>query len=141
MRCDELMKRDVRSVRPQDTAQLAAQRMRDENLGFLPVCDDSGQVLGTITDRDLAIRVLAGGMPADTHVEDVFTHEVIACDPADDLHDAQAMMARFHKSRIMCLDAGQRLVGVISLSDIAQQASEARAARTLRQISQREVRA
>jgi signal-transduction protein with cAMP-binding, CBS, and nucleotidyltransferase domain len=141
MRCEELMKRDVQSIRPQDTVQLAAQRMRDENLGFLPVCDDSGQVLGTITDRDLAIRVLAGGMSAETRIEDVFTHEVIACHPADDLYEAQAMMGRYHKSRIMCLDAGERLVGVISLSDIAQQSSEARAARTLRQVSQREARA
>jgi signal-transduction protein with cAMP-binding, CBS, and nucleotidyltransferase domain len=141
MRCEELMKRDVQSIRPQDTVQLAAQRMRDENLGFLPVCDDSGQVLGTITDRDLAIRVLAGGMSGETRIEDVFTHEVIACHPSDDLYDAQAMMGRYHKSRIMCLDAGERLVGVISLSDIAQQSSEARAARTLRQVSQREARA
>ena len=140
MRCEEVMKRDVQCTTLQDSVQLAAQRMASENVGFLPVCDEWGTVLGTVTDRDLTLRVLAHGRPADTLIADVFTHEVVACRPDDDLYDAQAMMARRHKSRIMCVDECNRLVGVISLSDVAQQSSEARAARTLRQISQREAR-
>ncbi|HZA49460.1 MAG TPA: CBS domain-containing protein, partial [Myxococcaceae bacterium] len=61
MRCEEIMKKDVECVSPQDTVQAAAKRMRDENIGFLPVCDQSKKVQGTVTDRDLAIRVLADG--------------------------------------------------------------------------------
>lgn len=141
MRCEEVMKRDVRCITPEESAELAAQRMATDNVGFLPVCDAFGAVLGTVTDRDLALRVLARGGPASTRIADVFTREVVACHPGDELSEAQALMARHHKSRIMCIDEGNRVVGVISLSDIAQQSSEARAAQTLRQISQREARA
>ncbi len=71
MRCEEIMKRDVECIFPQDTVQAAARRMRDENLGFLPVCDRSKKVLGALTYRDLAIRVLSDGRSASTSVEDV----------------------------------------------------------------------
>jgi CBS domain-containing protein len=135
------MKRDVRCIFQDDSAQRAAEQMAIANVGFLPVCDERGAVLGTVTDRDLTLRVLARGQPATTRIADVYTREVVACHPQDELHDAQAMMAQHHKSRIMCIDESNRVVGIISLSDIAQQASEARAAQTLRQVTQREARA
>jgi CBS domain-containing protein len=141
MRCEEIMKRDVECVSPQDTAQTAAQRMRDENVGFLPVCDASKKVLGTVTDRDLAIRVLADARAATTAINDVLTSEVIACRPEDDLRKAEELMAKHHKSRMMCIDANGRLVGVISLSDIAQLEFGVRASQTLRDVSEREARA
>jgi CBS domain-containing protein len=141
MRCEQLMKRNVECVSPQDTVQTAAQRMRDENVGFLPVCDQSKKVLGTVTDRDLTIRVLADGRAATTTINDVLTRQIVACRPEDDLRTAEDLMARRHKSRMMCLDNQGRLVGVISLSDIAQRASGTRASRTLREVSEREARA
>ena len=140
MRLQEIMKKDVECVSPQDTVQAAARRMRDENIGFLPVCDQSRKVLGTVTDRDLAIRVLANGSPANTRVEEVMTHEVVSCRPEDDLRKVEELMAKNHKSRIVCLDNNERLAGVISLSDIAQ-ADIGRASQTLRQVSEREARA
>jgi CBS domain-containing protein len=140
MRCQDIMKKDVECVSPQDTAQAAAKRMRDENIGFLPVCDESKVVLGTITDRDLAIRVLADGNQPNTSVQDVMTREVVACPPEEDLRKAQELMSKHHKSRILCVDANGLLVGVISLSDIAQ-SSGGEAVKTLRQVSEREARA
>jgi CBS domain-containing protein len=140
MRCEEIMKKDVECVLTQDTVQTAAQRMREENLGFLPVCDQSQKVLGTITDRDLAIRVLADARAASTSINDVMTREVIACRPEDDLRKAEELMGTNQKSRIMCVDNGGRLVGVISLSDIAQREDGARASQTLRRVSEREAR-
>jgi CBS domain-containing protein len=140
MLCKELMKSDVKCISPNDTVQEAARRMRDENIGFLPVCDDSKRVLGTVTDRDLAIRVLADGAASSTPVDDVITREAIACHPDDDVMRAEELMARHHKSRVMCVDDSGRLVGVISLSDVAQQDSGNRAAQTLRDVSEREVR-
>jgi len=140
MRLQEIMKKDVECVSPQDTVQAAARRMRDENIGFLPVCDQSRKVLGTVTDRDLAIRVLANGSPANTRVEEVMTHEVVSCRPEDDLRKVEELMAKNHKSRIVCLDNNERLAGVISLSDIAQ-ADIGQASQTLRQVSEREARA
>jgi len=141
MLCKELMKTEIECVSPADTVQDAAARMRDENLGFLPVCDQSKKVLGTITDRDIAIRIVASAKDPTTLIEDVMTREVVSCRPEDDLQRAQQLMAKNHKSRIMCLDKSGRLVGVISLSDVAQHEEGARAADTLRQVSERELRA
>jgi|SRR5687767_5512078 CBS domain-containing protein len=141
MRCREIMKSDVECVEPRATVQDAARRMRDEEIGFLPVCDDSMKVLGTVTDRDLTIRVLADGRAATTAVRDVLTEECIACGPDDDLRKAEELMGRNHKSRIMCIDSDGRLVGVISLSDIAQREKGDKAAQTLREVSEREARA
>ncbi len=140
MRSQEIMKKDVECVSPRDTVQAAAKRMRDQNVGFLPVCDQSKKVLGTITDRDLAIRVLASGSPANTAVEEVMTREVVSCRPDEDLRQVEELMAKNHKSRIMCLDNNGRLAGVISLSDIAQKDAGG-ASQTLRQVSDREARA
>jgi len=140
MRCQEIMKTDVECVSPRDSVEDAAIRMRDENIGFLPVCDQSRKVLGTLTDRDIAIRLVAAKKPATTLVEDVMTHEVVACRPKDDIRDAERAMAQNHKSRILCVEDGGRLVGVISLSDIARHDRRGRAAETLREISEREAR-
>ena len=140
MRLQEIMKVKVEVVSPQDTVQASACRMRDENIGFLPVCDQAKKVFGTITDRDLAIRVLANGSPPSTRVEEVMTHEVVSCRPDDELRKVEELMAKNHKSRMVCLDSNGRLAGVISLSDIAQ-ADMGRASQTLRQVSEREARA
>ena len=140
MRCKEIMKRDVESISPLDTVQRAAQKMRDGKIGFLPVCDRRMRVVGAVTDRDLTIRVLADGEPASTTVREVMTQECVWCQPEDPLHKAEEIMARNHKSRIMCIDQSGVLVGVISLSDIAQSEEGNRASRTLRKVSEREVR-
>src|SRR5262245_29481593 len=71
MRCEEIMKQDVECVSPQDSVQMAAKRMRDENVGFLPVCGPGQKVMGTVTDRDLACRVLALGLSPSTPISDV----------------------------------------------------------------------
>jgi len=141
MRCEEIMKTDVECVSPEDTAQDAAQCMRDENIGFLPVCDPSKRVLGTITDRDLAVRVLADARAPTTAVDEIYSHEVISCRPQDDVREAEELMAENHKSRIVCLDDDGKLAGVISLSDIVQTEEDAiKAAQILRQVSEREAR-
>lgn len=140
MLCEEIMKDDIECVSPRDTVEDAAVTMRDQNVGFLPVCDQSGKVLGTITDRDIAIRLVAAKKSGTSAIEEVMTREVISCSPKDDVARAQELMAENHKSRIMCLDSGGKLVGVISLSDIAQSEESGSAAATLRQIAEREVR-
>lgn len=139
MLCKQIMKRDIVCVRSDDSVQSAASSMRDDNIGFLPVCDASGRVVGTITDRDIALRIVADELPADTPVELAMTREVVACAPSDDVHRAEQLMGRYKKSRIMCVDDFGRPVGVISLSDIAQHASSEQTARTMRRVTTREV--
>jgi CBS domain-containing protein len=139
MLCQDFMKREVELVGPLDSVRLAALKMRHANIGFLPVCDPLGRVLGVITDRDITTRVCAEGLPADkTPVGVAMTEAVICCRPGDDIHVAEAIMGRYRKSRLVVLDAQDQLVGVISLSDIAQHAQDTQAARTLRQITERE---
>lgn len=140
MQCKDVMKEDVECVLPDDTVQTAAERMRDEHVGFLPVCDSNGRVLGTITDRDLTIRVLARGRAPTTSIDEVLTREVVACRPHDDLLLAEELMAKHHKSRMICVDEDHRLVGIISLSDIAEHEDGAHASNVLRRVSEREVR-
>jgi CBS-domain-containing membrane protein len=139
MQCKEIMKRDVECLTMQDDVRQAARKMRDENIGFLPVCDDGKKVVGTITDRDIVIRMVADNKPTNTAVKDVMTREIIACRPEDEIHQAQKLMGQHHKSRIMCIDNGGRLVGVISLSDIAQH-EQRTAGQTLREVTTREAR-
>jgi CBS domain-containing protein len=141
MRCEEIMKKDVQCVSPRDTVEGAAIRMRDENVGFLPVCDQAKKVLGTLTDRDIVVRVVASRTPVTTPIETVMTREIVACRPQDDIQKAEQLMMQKHKSRIMCIDDAGRLVGVISLSDLAQHEDATRALDMLRRITEREVRA
>ncbi len=138
MRCEEIMKRDVECLQPNDTAQQAAVKMRNENIGFLPVCDDTGKVLGTLTDRDIAIRLVAQGKSPTTVVSDILTREAVTCRPSDDIRDAERLLAERKKSRIMCVDDAGHLVGVISLSDIAQAEEGVQVAATLREVTARE---
>src|SRR6266705_5106537 len=120
MLCQELMKTDVECVAPETTVEDAAVRMREVNIGFLPVCDDARRVLGTITDRDIVIRVVASGESADQPVENFLSRRVVACRPTDSLTDAEELMSRERVSRMLCINERDELEGVLSLSDIAQ---------------------
>jgi CBS domain-containing protein len=141
MLCKQIMKSQIACVTPQDSVQTAAYRMSDANVGFLPVCDGDRRVLGTITDRDLVLRVLASNRPADTTIDQVMTREVVSCRPEDDVRRAEKLMGEKRKSRILCTDENGGLLGVISLSDIAQHEEEQqRIAETMRRVTIREVR-
>jgi CBS domain-containing protein len=140
MQCKDLMKRNPYTVKPTDTVQTAARVMRDKNVGFLPVCDDDDRVLGTLTDRDIVIRVCVDNRPIGAvPVEDVMTREVVFCSPDENVHDAEQRMAQDHKSRLLVCENDQ-LVGVISLSDVAEREELRRAAWTMREVASREAR-
>lgn len=136
MLCSEIMTTDVEYISPQTTLREAACRMRDRNVGFLPICDEFGRPVGTITDRDITIRAVAYAMPPTTSVATFMAGELIACRPSDDVEHARELMESYHKSRIICTGADGRLAGVISLSDLAQ-IDEQIAAVALRRVSER----
>lgn len=141
MKCNELMKKDVARCRIQDTVAEVAATMRDRAIGFLPVCDASDRVIGTITDRDLAVRVIAARMPCETTlVEEVMSRDVVACAASDELSVAEQRMSEHKKSRIVCTDEQGKPIGVISLSDLAEVEQSDRAANVLRSVAQREAR-
>lgn len=141
MLCEDLMKTEVECIAPEDLVVDAARTMRDEEVGFLPVCDAEGRVIGTLTDRDIAIRLVAENLPAESAVGDVMTTGIVACDPTASIEDAQKLMGLARVSRILCIEEQSgRLAGVISLSDIAQLEQGPRTAQTLREVSSREAR-
>jgi len=137
MRCREIMKFDVESVTPATTLRDAARKMRDFNVGFLPVCDAAMRAIGVITDRDIAIRAVAEDLSPDSPVRVILTREVVACRPEDDLQTARELMSEYRISRVMCVGATGRIEGVISLSDLVQ-LDDIAGASTLRQVSDRE---
>lgn len=138
MRISDLMKREPQRVLSHDTCRVAARRMRDENVGFLPVCDRDGRVLGTVTDRDIAIRLVADGLRPEIPVGDIMSREVVACHLDDDLERAEQLMAASQKSRLVVVDDDGRLRGVVSLSDVAEH-DMAHAAETIARVARREV--
>ncbi len=141
MKCSELMKEDVETCPITAAIRDVATRMRERNIGFMPVCDLDGTVLGTITDRDLAMRVLGDArVPEATSALEVMTKNAICCSPRDELTVAEELMSRHKVSRIICTDDLSRAVGVISLSDIAGAERRGVASAVLRSVSQREAR-
>ena len=140
MLCKEVMKKDVEWISENDSAQVAARKMREANVGFLPVCNGSRRVIGALTDRDLALRLVANNLPATTKARDVMTNDVVSCDPDDDIAKAQELMGSKQKSRILCISKDGRLSGVISLSDIVQRGESKQAFQTMKEVTSREAR-
>lgn len=138
---EQVMNRSPKCLTRKDTAQHAATLMRDENIGFVPVCEDDGHLVGTLTDRDVVVRLVALGGSLDATLDTLMSRDLLVCKPQDDLRAIEKLMEDAHKSRIVCIDEHDRPVGVISLSDIAKYEENERAGRMLRTITEREVRA
>ena len=136
MRCRDVMKKDVARCLETLTVQSCAEMMRENGIGFVPVVDLDQLVVGVVTDRDLAMRVVANDLPVNTPVGHVMSRDVRVCRPDDDLRDAERNMSSARKSRLVVADE-QATVGVISLSDVAQ-ADSRRAGGILRAVTRRE---
>lgn len=119
------MTRVVEVVPPDLCARDLAVRMKELNLGSFPVVDD-GYLVGVVTDRDLALRVMAEGRDAAvTLVRDIMTREPAWCAPGENLEGVLARMASRRVRRLPVLDANRRLVGVVTLGKIAETDCEA----------------
>lgn len=134
MRCEEIMNVDVERVRGSESIHEAAARMRDRDIGFLPVVDDRGAVVGTLTDRDIVLRVVAEGGDLASPVSLCMTREVIACFAGDDVAKVRDLMAQYQKSRVIVLDDRGLLVGVVSLADLARGPDEQATGETVREV-------
>lgn len=115
----EVMTRNVRSMFPSDSIVLAAQAMSELNVGVIPVCED-GKLVGMVTDRDIVIRAVAQGMNSVTAtLAQVMSAAVQTARADDDLEDVLNQMADRQIRRMPVVDADARLVGIVSLGDIA----------------------
>ncbi len=128
------MNRDVERIRGSEPVVEAAARMRDRDIGFLPVVDEKGVVVGTLTDRDIVVRVVADAGDLAGPVSLCMTREVIACFVGDEVGKAQELMALYQKSRVVVLDDRGLLAGVISLSDLSRASDERATGETVREV-------
>lgn len=114
----ECMTTDVRVVSPKDSIQSAAWIMGEIGAGILPVSEGE-RLVGLITDRDITVRAVANGRGFETPVEEVMTQEVRYCFFDEEIEDVLENMADIQLRRLPVLDRDKRLVGIVSLSDIA----------------------
>ncbi len=139
MNGEQVMSRNPKCLTQTDTVRQAALLMRDENVGFLPVCDGDGHIIGTLTDRDIVVRLVADNGSGSAPLGTLMSRDPVVCRPKEDLSDIEKLMEDKHKSRVVCIDDDDRPIGIISLSDIAKYEEDERAGRLLRAITEREV--
>jgi CBS domain-containing protein len=115
----EIMTPSVDAVRPDATLQEAARRMRDTNVGSLPV-SEAGKLLGMITDRDICCRAVAEGRDtARATVQEVMSRELMSCFSDDDIAEAAQLMERKHIRRLAVLNRDHTMAGFLSVDDLA----------------------
>jgi len=121
MLVSEVMTRQVELVGPNDSIQQAAKSMARIDAGVLPVAEGD-RLIGMVTDRDIAIRAVGEGRdPARTVVKDIMSPEVRYCFDDDDVADVADNMAEQQVRRLPVVNRNKRLVGIISLADIARE--------------------
>jgi len=118
MRVSDAMSRDVRIANPNQRISEAARTMTEIDAGVLPVGEDD-RLVGMITDRDIAVRAVAGGKGPDTPVREVMTTEVKYCFEDEDLVHVSKNMAELQLRRLPVVNRDKRLVGILALADIA----------------------
>ena len=118
MHVNEAMSTDVRIANPDQTIKEAASIMAEIDAGVLPV-GDNDRLVGMITDRDIAVRGVAKGLKPDAKVRDVMSKEVMYCFEDEDIDDVALNMAELKVRRLPVLNRDKRLVGILSLGDIA----------------------
>jgi CBS domain-containing protein len=119
----DIMTSNPASVRPESTLREVAKIMRDENTGIVPVCSDNGTLLGVVTDRDIVMRTLASDeSPTNAAARDVMTDDVEAVTPDEELHDVVRLMGDRQVRRVPVVEREDRLVGIISMADVATRA-------------------
>jgi CBS domain-containing protein len=125
MRVEELMCKAVKSCSPEHSLSDAARIMWENDCGCVPVVDPSDRVVGMITDRDIAMATyLNGAAPIDLRVRDVMSRQVLACRPTDRVSDADEIMRRAQVRRLPVTDTLGRIVGILSLRDVAVEAEK-----------------
>jgi CBS domain-containing protein len=135
MNIRDVMTANPRTVSPEDSIQNAARIMRDEDTGAVPVVEN-GRAIGMVTDRDIVIRAVADGGQLDRPVRDIATSQIVSVSPEMSTREANELMREHQVRRLPVVD-GERLVGMVSLGDLAvKESKESRSGETLERISE-----
>ena len=139
MKAQDIMAKNPKSVTPETTVREAAQLMKSEDVGMLPVVRSAGSktVVGIITDRDITVRhVAAGHTSPDCPVREAMSSDVKTCRATDSVDDVMKVMGKEQVRRIPIVDERGDLVGIVAQADIARQADDKKAERTIEKISE-----
>ena len=124
MRVSELMSKQVEAIAPDKNLRQASRKMRDLNIGSLPVVND-GRLVGFVTDRDISCFAVAMGRdPVSTPIEKVMSTDVATCYDDDDITDAAHLMEQRHIRRLAVLDRDNNITGLLSVDDLAHGSHE-----------------
>jgi len=126
-KCRDVMTKDLTCCLPKDTVNLAAQSMKAQDIGAMPVIDghETKKLVGIVTDRDLALKVVAEGLdPRQTRLEEVMTRSLVMFRLQDDVQLALDAMSQRQLRRIPVVDDQGRLVGIIAQADVATRLEE-----------------
>lgn len=118
MQVKDLMTTGISCVRPEASLIQAAKQMKQENIGSIPVCNDKGEVLGIVTDRDIVIRALSEDSQKNT-VAEIMTTAIISATPNMNTHEAALLLSKYQIRRLPVVSSG-KLVGMLSIADIAR---------------------
>ena len=135
MQLSQILTHDVETVAPDASIRDAARRMKALDVGALPVCDGS-RLLGMITDRDIAVRAVADGRESGTPVREAMTKDVVFCYDDEDVRSAAEVMEKQQIRRLPVMSRDKKLVGIVSLADVARQGNDRLSGEALQQISQ-----
>jgi CBS domain-containing protein len=132
----DVMTPNPRSVEAGQPVLEAARLMRDEDVGLAPVVE-GGRLVGTLTDRDITIRVVAEGRdPQSTTVSEVASTDLVTLDPEQELGEALRLMAQHQVRRLPVVEEDGRLVGVVAQADVAQEGDDQQTGQLVERISQ-----
>jgi CBS domain-containing protein len=132
----EVMSSNPSAIEAESSVADAAKLMRDEDVGLAPVVEGD-RLVGTLTDRDITVRVVAEGKdPQSTTVREVASTDLVTVDPEQDLDEAVRLMAQHQVRRLPVVEEDGRLVGVVAQADVARQADDRQTGEVVERISQ-----
>ena len=135
-RIRELMTENPKTVSSDATVVEAARVMREDDVGLVPVVDGD-RLVGTVTDRDIAIRVVAEERdPNNTTVRETASKDLVTIDPEQDLGEALRLMAQHQVRRLPVVEEDGRLVGIVAQADVARHGDDSETGQVVERISQ-----
>ena len=135
-RIREIMTSNPSTIEPDNTVVDAARIMKQEDAGVVPVTEN-GRLTGMVTDRDIAIRVVAEGKdPQSTPVREVASKDLVTVDPQQDLDEALRLMAKHQVRRLPVVEEDGKLVGVVAQADVARHGDDTKTGQVVQEISE-----
>ncbi|MBZ0274133.1 CBS domain-containing protein [bacterium] len=136
MKIREVMSRQIQYVQPNDTVRTTAEKMREFDVGAIPVIDGEN-CIGIVTDRDIALRSVAEGYdPMTEQIADIMSAGVVSCLEDDELEKATRIMEQNKVRRLLVVNTQGKPIGVVSMGDIAQNVEDAAASELVREVTE-----